>query len=299
MKIALFGKNGQLGWELQHVLSGMGEVRAFGREEIDLSKPDQITPTLLAWQPTVIINSAAFTEVDVAETQTELANTINAIVPGVMAEVARKLHTVFIHFSTDYVFDGKTRLPYTEQDQTNPLNQYGRSKLMGEVNIQQAGAAYLILRTSWVYSLRGNSFVNKVLGWSRKNKILKIVDDQISSPTWARSLAEITGQLLADNARDLFNIIQGRSGIYHVAGSGYTSRYEWARQILAADPNPTEQLVQSIEPVSSREFPTPALRPLFSALNCKKFIETFGLRLPDWEITLQRAMSKNQNDNLF
>lgn len=292
MEIVIFGKNGQLGWELQRALSGLGGVKAFGREEIDLSMPDSLPKILSELRPDVIINAAAYTEVDLAETQTELAHAINARAPHLMAETARKLQAVFIHFSTDYVFDGKTQSPYTEHDPTNPVNQYGQSKLMGEINIQQAGGVYLILRTSWVYSLRGNSFVNKVLSWSRKNKVLKIVDDQIGNPTWARALAEITSQLLVENAGDLFNRLGSRSGIYHVAGSGHTSRYEWARQILATDPNPTEQLVQSIEPVSSLEFPTPALRPLFSALNCEKFMDTFGLQLPNWKPTLHQAMSE-------
>ncbi len=167
---------------------------------------------------------------------------------------------------------------------------YGKSKFMGEENIKQAGDAYLILRTSWVYSLRGNSFVNKVLEWSRKNKTLKIVSDQVSSPTWARALAEITTQAIATNKANLLDILRERRGIYHLAGSGYTSRYEWAKQILANDPNRTEQLVQTIEPALSLEFPTPATRPLFSALNCEKFNQTFKLNLPNWEESLQQAM---------
>ncbi len=290
MKIILIGKDGQLGLELQHILSGLGEVIALGREKLDITDADAVQKTLNELQPKLIINASAYTEVDLAETQVELATNINAIAPGVIAETASKLNAVFIHYSTDYVFDGKNNTPYTENDPTNPLNMYGKSKFMGEENIKQAGDAYLILRTSWVYSLRGNSFVNKVLEWSRKNKTLKIVSDQVSSPTWARALAEITTQAIATNKANLLDILRERRGIYHLAGSGYTSRYEWAKQILANDPNRTEQLVQTIEPALSLEFPTPATRPLFSALNCEKFNQTFKLNLPNWEESLQQAM---------
>jgi dTDP-4-dehydrorhamnose reductase len=292
MRIVLIGKNGQLGWEFQHILPSLGEVISLGQEELDITDVGAVQKTLLELQPNLIINASAYTKVDLAEMQVELAANINAIAPGVMAETARKLNAVFIHYSTDYVFDGKNNTPYLETDPTNPLNVYGKSKLMGEENIKQAGDAYLILRTSWVYSLRGNSFVNKVLEWSRKNKTLRIVIDQISCPTWARALAEITSKTIVNNTTDVLNAIRERSGIYHLAGSGYTSRYEWAKLILANDPKRTEQLAQTIEPVPSEEFPTPAARPLFSALNCKKFAKTFGLRLPNWEESLRAALTK-------
>jgi dTDP-4-dehydrorhamnose reductase len=235
-----------------------GEVVALGREELDVSDHHAVQKTLIELQPNIIINASAYTEVDVAETQIELAEKINTISPGIMAEVARKTHAVLIHYSTDYVFDGRASQPYTEQDATNPLNVYGKSKLLGEEHIKQVGEAYLIFRTSWVYSLRGNSFVNKVLGWSRKNKVLKIVSDQVGCPTWAKMLAEMTCQTIAHNPVDLLNIMRERRGIYNLAGDGYTSRFEWAKQILANDPKRTEQLVQTIEPVLSEEFPTPA-----------------------------------------
>lgn len=292
MKIVLIGKNGQLGWEFQQLLPALGEMVALGREDLDVSNPDAVQKTLLELQPNLIINTSAYTEVDLAETQRELAEKINALAPASMAEAARKLGAVFIHYSTDYVFDGKASQPYSEQAATNPLNVYGSSKLLGETHIQQSGDAYLILRTSWVYSLRGNSFVNKVLGWSRKNKSLKIVSDQIGCPTWARMLATLTCQAVFNNGGDLFDSLRARRGIYHLAGSGYTSRFEWAQQILANDPKRTEQLVQTLEPVSSLEFPTPAVRPLFSALNCEKFAAAFGLRPPHWEESLKLAMAE-------
>src|SRR6185436_18100263 len=248
MRIVLFGKNGQLGWEFERTLPILGEVIALGRDEVDVSDLQSVKETLDQLKPNLIINTSAYTEVDRAETDVESAMNINALAPAVMAEAARKQGAVFIQYSTDYVFDGKKDVPYTENDPTHPLNTYGRSKLMGEENIKQAGEAYLILRTSWVYSLRGNSFVNKVLGWARKNENLKIVSDQISSPTWARMLAGITSLMLAQNNANLLEIIRERRSVYHLAGAGYTSRYEWAKEILVNDPNRTEQIVRDLEP---------------------------------------------------
>ncbi len=292
MKIVLLGKNGQLGWEFQQALPALGEVIAFGRNELDVANIQSLQNTLVELKPDLIINASAYTEVDLAETQTDLAMQINAAAPGVMAETARKLGAVFIHYSTDYVFDGKGTAPYTETSPTNPLNVYGKSKLAGEKNIEQSGAAYLILRTSWVYSLRGNSFVNKVLGWSRRHKTLKIVSDQVGSPTWATMLAKTTCNAITAHKADLLDRIQESCGIYHLTSSGYTSRYEWAKRILTLDSKPTEQLVQTIEPALSEEFPTPATRPLFSALDCTKFTRTFNLPLPGWEESLQQAMTR-------
>lgn len=292
MKIVLLGKNGQLGWEFQRILPILGEVTSLDREELDLCNGAAIEQTLGELKPDLIINASAYTDVDAAEKETELAMQINALAPGVIAEAARKLRAVFVHYSTDYVFDGKKNACYVESDRTNPLNMYGKSKLAGEEHIRQAGEAYLILRTSWVYSLRGNSFVHKVLKWSRQNKTLKVVSDQISGPTWARTLAEITGFVLAQNKKELYESIREKNGVYHLAGDGFTSRYEWARQILANDPNPSEQTAQAIEPARSEEFPTPAVRPLFSALDCSLFERTFGLQLPDWNNTLQLAMTR-------
>ena len=292
LKIVLFGKNGQLGGEFQRILPILGDVIALDREELDLRDLDAIQKTLNDLKPGLIVNASAYTDVDRAEKEIDLTMDINARAPGVMAETARKLGAALIHYSTDYVFDGRKNAPYTESDPTNPLNMYGKSKLMGEENIRQAGEAYLILRTSWVYSLRGNSFVNKVLKWSRQNTTLNVVDDQISGPTWARTLAEITSFILAENKNDLYGQLRERCGVYHVAGGGFTSRYDWAREILANDPRASEQTVQAVEPASSEAFPTPAVRPLFSALDCSLFEERFGLRLPDWKNTLRMAMTE-------
>ena len=291
MKIVLFGKGGQLGWELERTLAGLGNVAALDRGQLDLRDLNAVQRILNELEPNLIVNASAYTEVDKAEEEPELAMKVNALAPGVMAEISRKLGAALIHYSTDYVFDGMANTPYTESDRTDPLNVYGKSKLMGEEHIKQAGDAYLILRTSWVYSLRGNSFVNKVLGWARKNSTLRIVDDQVGSPTWARMLAEITSLLLAQTRENMDEKIRAQRGIYHLAGSGYTSRYEWTKEILANDPDRSRQTVQTLEPARTIDFPTPAMRPLFSALDCTRFEKTFGLRIPPWNSSLKLAMA--------
>ena len=290
MKILLFGRNGQLGSEFQRLLPRLGKTTALDQEDLDLGDIHALQQKLNELKPDLIVNASAYTAVDRAETEVETAMTINAQVPGIMSEWARASGAVLIHYSTDYVFDGKKGTPYTELDIASPLNVYGKSKLAGEENILQAGDACLILRTSWVYSLQGNGFVNKVLEWARRNETLKIVSDQISNPTRARDLAEATFSLISTHRDNLQDVMKERRGVYHLAGTGYTSRHEWAKHILANDPNRTEQLVRAIEPVSSEEFPTPAVRPLFSALDCTKFKETFGFSLPGWADSLRAAM---------
>jgi dTDP-4-dehydrorhamnose reductase len=294
IKTLLLGKNGQLGSELQKLLPDLGTVIFLDREDLDLCNILALEKTLNDIRPNLIINASAYTAVDRAEEEVDQAMKVNALAPAVMAETARILNAAFIHFSTDYVFDGKKGEPYVEEDATNPLNMYGKSKLTGEKNILQAGGAFLILRTSWVYSMTNNkSFPGKVLEWARKNEILKIVDDQISNPTWARDLAKATFRILSTYRNNLQDVLKEKGGIYHLAGNGYTSRYEWARQILANDLNPTEHVIQALHPVASDDFPTPALRPRFSALDCSKITRTFGVKLPDWRESLKNAMSKS------
>ena len=293
MHILLFGKNGQLGWELERALATLGRIFAIDYPDIDLTKPDLIFPIIEEQHPEVIINATAYTAVDQAESEPEIAMAINGVAPGVMAETARKIGAALIHYSTDYVFDGKKGLPYSEDDTPNPLSVYARSKLTGEEVIKQIDGTYFTFRTSWVYSLRRDSFVTKVLGWSRKNKSIKIVDDQIGNPTWARMLAEITAQLLAKGEPDIKQWIEERKGIYHLAGSGYTSRFQWAQAVLQLDPNKDQQIVEEILPAKTEEFPTVATRPLFSALNCDLFRNTFSLQLPAWEQALKLAMAQD------
>ncbi|MDP1546657.1 MAG: dTDP-4-dehydrorhamnose reductase [Anaerolineales bacterium] len=286
-KILLLAKNGQLGWELHRSLLPLGKVLALETPQIDLEKPETFIPLIRELKPAYIINPAAYTAVDLAETEQERARNINAVAAGILAEEAQKMGAVFIHYSTDYVFDGKKGAPYLEEDETTPLNVYGESKLQGERGIQAVGGSHFILRTSWVYSLRQQGgFVNKVLQWSRQQTQLRMVTDQIGNPTWARMLAEITALLIARGE----GYLRERAGLYHLAGGGFASRFEWAQAILELDPQQQEQIAAEILPALTSEFPTPAERPLFSALDCSKFESTFNLTLPPWRTALQLAM---------
>ena len=291
-KILLLGNTGQLGWELERTLAPLGEVVGFDYPAINLARPDSIRQVVQQVRPQVIVNATAYTAVDRAESEPELATAINALAPGMLAKAAAELDASLIHFSTDYVFDGNKGSTYIETDAPNPLGVYGSSKLAGEKAVSQAGGAYLILRTSWVYSIRRPSFVTKVLEWSRKQPVLRMVTDQVANPTAARMLAEITALLLAKAAPDTTPWISERSGIYHLAGSGIASRLEWAQAILEMDPHPNERVTGKIEPALTTDFPTPARRPLYSALNCEKFEQTFGLRLPDWRVALKLTLDQ-------
>lgn len=289
-RILLFGKRGQLGWELRRTLAPLGEISALDLPEIDLAQPNGLAEVFEVVQPTIVVNASAYTAVDRAESEPQLAMAINAAAPRSMAELARRHRAVLIHFSTDYVFDGMKGEPYLEKDAPNPLSVYGRSKLEGERAIQEVGGAYLIMRTSWVYSLRRESFVTKVLTWARQNTTLRIVEDQVSNPTWCRMLAEVIAQLIAGAGRDPYDWFGERSGLYHLAGDGYASRFEWAQEILGLYPHKEELAAKEILPAKTADFPTLAVRPLFSALNCEKFYKVFGLRLPDWRVALRLAM---------
>jgi len=286
MKLLLLGNTGQLGWELQRAIQPVGEVVALDYPQIDLADPACIHKMVQETRPEVILNATAYTAVDKAESEPELAEVINGKGPGVLAEEARKLKAVLIHYSTDYVFDGVKGTPYAETDLPNPVNVYGGSKLFGEQAIQSIGGDYLIFRTAWVYSLRRESFVSKVLEWARKKELLRVVDDQVSNPTWARMLAEATAQILVHGV----GYLRERTGLYHLAGGGYASRYAWAKETLRLDPKKHEQSVKQLLPALSSEFPTPAQRPLFSALECQKFEQVFNLRLPPWDAALKLAL---------
>jgi len=291
MNLLLLGNTGQLGWELQRTLQPLGVVVALDYPEINMADAASIRKTVQEQRPEAIINATAYTAVDKAESEAELAGAINGTGPGILAEEAKTLNAVLIHYSTDYVFDGTKGKPYVETDTSNPLSIYGKSKLAGEQAIQSVDGTYLILRTAWVYSLRRDSFVTKVLGWARKNETLRVVDDQISNPTWARMLAETTALIIGKG----IGCIEERKGLYHLAGEGYASRLEWARKIIEFDPHREEQVCKEILPALTNDFPTPAQRPLFSALNCDKFAATFGLRLPPWEVALRMAMERCLN----
>jgi dTDP-4-dehydrorhamnose reductase len=286
VKILLLGKNGQLGWELNRTLQPLGEVFAIDYPEVDMADAKSVRGIVLQLKPDVIYNATAYTDVDKAESEPDLAEAVNGIGPGILAEEARKLNAVLIHYSTDYVFDGNKGSPYIETDTPNPLNVYGLSKLHGEQAIQQVGGVYLIFRTSWVYSLRGNSFVNKVLKWARTQKILRIVDDQIGSPTWARMLAEATAQVLAQSRGDPLGYLQEKTGLYHLAGAGSCSRYKWAKAILELDPKKEEQVAKELSPAKSSEFPVPAVRPMNTGLNIHYIQTQLNIYISNWKTQL-------------
>ena len=280
MRILLFGKNGQLGWELNRTLMCLGELVALDYPEIDFEKPPNVIKVLNQIKPDLIVNAAAYTNVDEAEEEPDKARLINADTPGEIANWCKLHNAVLIHYSTDYVFDGTKGSPYTEEDEPNPLNVYGKTKLEGEIAVQQSGAPYLILRTAWVYSMRGNNFVTKVLEWAKNSDVLRIVDDQISNPTWARALAEITADVIAMGLEDIRSFFSSKGGLYHCAGSGYCSRYDWANVIIATF---LKNKIIEIAPAKTSDFPTAAKRPLFSALDCDRFNILLNLFLPNWE----------------
>jgi dTDP-4-dehydrorhamnose reductase len=290
MRILLIGKNGQLGWELHRSLAPLGELITVDFPEVDLADADSTRRLVRNTTPDLIVNSAAYTAVDKAEVEPELCRAVNSSAPGVLAEEANAIKAALIHYSTDYVFDGANTNPYVETDRPNPLNTYGKSKLEGEQAVQKAACAALILRTSWVYSTSQAGFVNKVLQWSRQQSSMRVVVDQVASPTWCRMLAEITAQVAAMGARDIYAFIGERKGIYHLAGSGRASRWEWAKAILELDPHKEHQVVRELNQALTAEFPTPAKRPVNSSLDCTRFEHVFGLRLPDWQIALKLAM---------
>jgi dTDP-4-dehydrorhamnose reductase len=290
MDILLFGKHGQLGSELRRSLLPLGKVHALDKEDLDLTSPDSVAAVIHSLRPTVIVNASAYTAVDRAESEPELAFNINARAPEVMAHAAHEIGAALIHYSTDYVFDGAKNAPYSEDDQPNPLTIYGQSKLDGEQRILQTGAAALIFRTSWVYSISGDSFVTKTLAWARQHETLRIVADQIGSPTWARQLAETTAALLARAGATPLEYCAERRGVYHLAGKGTVSRLEFSRQVLALDPHLAEQRCREILPAQTADFPTPAQRPLYTALDCSRFESTFNLVIPDWQEALALAL---------
>ncbi len=290
-KILLTGITGQVGWELQRSLMPLGEVIAVDRDLLDLTNPESIRTIIQTIKPQIVVNPAAYTAVDKAESEPDLAMAINGIAPGIMAEEAQKIGAIMIHYSTDYVFDGTQNTPWQEDDSPNPLGVYGRTKLAGEQAIQAVGIPHLILRTSWVYSRMGKNFLLTILRLARERTELKIVDDQIGAPTWSRLIAEVTGSILAMGRKDIIGFLSDRSGIYHISSTSTTSWYGFAKAILALDPNPSSQIVEHLVPIVTSEYPTPAQRPAYSLLNTSKLMTTFDLSLPTWQQVLKLAIA--------
>jgi len=290
VRVLLLGRIGQLGWELERCLQPLGPLLALDVPDIDLVDGESIRRLVRSIRPEVIINATAYTAVDQAEAEPQRAYAINAAAPGILAEEALHVGAGLVHFSTDYVFDGETGRPYIETDPPDPVNAYGTTKLEGERAIQAVGGAYLILRTSWVYSLRRKSFVTQVLRWARTQTTMRVVSDQVGSPTWCRTLAQATALVIGMGLTDITGWIQDRAGIYHLAGQGSASRLEWAEEILRLDPAANEQIARVLSPARSDDFPSLARRPAFTALDCARFRSSFGFELPGWRQALRLAM---------
>ncbi len=288
-RILLFGKVGQVGWELRRTLAPLCELTCVDYPDVDFTKPESLRSVIATARPQVIINAAAYTAVDKAETETTLAMAINAHAPSLMAAEAKKLGALLVHYSTDYVYAGDKTTPYVETDPTGPLSAYGRTKLAGDEAIQQAGCDHLIFRLCWVYGARGANFMLTMQRLARERESLRIVGDQVGSPTWSRMIAETTALALAQMQTP--DTIAERSGVYHLASSGHTSWHGFASAIIAAMPE-SERKCREVQPIPSSEYPTTTKRPAYSVMSCEKLERVFGLRLPDWKHCLDLVLEK-------
>jgi dTDP-4-dehydrorhamnose reductase len=278
------GANGQLGFELQRALAPLGEVTACGRDACDLSNPDSIRTAVRAAKPDVIFSAGAYTAVDKAESEPDLASAVNGVALGILGEEAAELGALVIHYSTDYVFDGKKPSAYCETDATNPLGVYGKTKLEGENALAASGADHLIFRTSWVFGAHGKNFIKTILRLAASRDELRIVADQVGAPTGAALLADASTHIATRYLRD------GREnfpfGLYHLAAAGETSWHGFAQHIVAkaaAGNTPLQATINRIHPIPAAEYPTPAARPANSRLDTSNFRAAFGLYLPDWK----------------
>ncbi|MDP9268929.1 MAG: dTDP-4-dehydrorhamnose reductase [Acidobacteriota bacterium] len=294
MRIVLLGKDGQVGSQLQRTLAAAGEVVPLGRAEADLSNADALGSVLRKLAPALIVNAAAYTQVDRAEDEPEMATRINRDALAVIGAEAKKLGAGVVHYSTDYVFDGGKAGAYVESDSTGPLNVYGRTKLEGEKALAASGAAYLVLRTSWVYAAQGNNFMLRILELARSREEIRVVTDQVGAPTWSRMIAAGTAAILATlKSGDLIAKLRERQGVYHLSAAGSTSWFGFAEAIVEefrrAQGNPS-LAVRRITPIASAEFPTRACRPANSVLANDKVRKTFGVELPGWREQLGSVM---------
>lgn len=290
-RILVFGAGGQLGSALKISLAHHQGLIVLDLPEVDFSKQETIYSAIDKYEPDLIINAAAYTAVDQAEEEEALAQQINGDAVGCIAEIALERKIGLIHYSTDYVFDGKKGSEYLESDNPNPLGAYGRTKLSGEHKVQEVGGGYLIFRTSWVYTVDQECFLTKVLRWARQHPNLRIVDDQVSNPSWAFMLSKVTADIINFGGGEWYQYFKSRSGIYHLSGKGAVSRFDWAKKILKLDPNRDQHVYQTLEPAKSSDFPTLAERPLYSVLNSSKVEDTFDIRIPDWSESLRAAMA--------
>ena len=299
-RILLVGYIGQVGWELRRTLSTLGNVTAVDRPQIELSDPDSIRSIIRANNPHLIINASAYTAVDKAEEEPEIARQINAIAPAIMAEEAKRLHAALITYSTDYVFDGSKPIAWTELDTPNPLSVYGKTKAEGDAAVAAVAGSHLIFRTSWVYGGRGKNFLLTMIKLLRERESLNVVDDQRGAPTWSRSLAEACAQVVAQRlsagrernystcAEEFLDV----TGIYNCTSNGHTTWYGFTDSIRQHLASASKDTLARISPIASEKYPTPAKRPLNSVLDNRKLHETFGISLPAWSHALDLVMEE-------
>ncbi len=307
-KVLLFGRSGQLGWELARHLAPLGELTILDSSEVDFACPEAIRTAVRATRPSLIVNAAAYTAVDKAESEPDLAWAINAEAPGILAEEAARTGSLLVHYSTDYVFDGVKPAPYVETDPTSPINVYGSTKLAGEQAIAAAMAGsqgrWLVFRTSWVYGARGANFLLTMLRMARERSELRIVDDQVGAPTSSEAIAqatvEVLARVLAETATGSQPVAEpaphvlpaDSSGIYHLTCSGAASWFGFAKEFLIRNSASTGAPLPSLIPVTTAEFPRPARRPANSRLSCQRLFDTFGVALPSWQHALERVLTQ-------
>jgi dTDP-4-dehydrorhamnose reductase len=296
MKILLLGKNGQVGWELQRSLAPLGELVALDRHVVDglsgdLSNLESLRATIRQIKPDVIVNAAAYTAVDKAESETELADRVNGLASGVMAEEAASLGAWLVHYSTDYVFSGQGVTPWQETDPVAPVNHYGASKLTGEQAIIASGCNHLIFRTSWVYGARGNNFAKTMLRLAKDRETLSVIADQIGAPTGADLIADVTALAIQQVIKR-----PELAGLYHLAAAGEVSWHGYASLVIDFAKAQGEELaVKTVSPIETTAYPTPARRPLNSRLNTQKLRDHFSLHLPDWQSGVTRMLREVLN----
>ncbi|RQR36300.1 dTDP-4-dehydrorhamnose reductase [Burkholderia sp. Bp9131] len=284
MKIVVTGANGQVGWELSRSLSVLGQVVPLMRQDADLARPDTLSRAIDKLMPDVVVNAAAYTAVDAAETDIETANVINAEAVGELASATKRIGGLFVHYSTDYVFDGTKTSPYIESDATCPVNAYGASKLGGELAVEQAGGDWLTFRTTWVFAARGKNFLRTMLRLAKEREELSVVADQFGAPTWARSIADGTAHALAASIRER-KAGSFESGLYHMTSAGRASWHDFAEAVFESWrslPGASPLAVKTVMPIPSSAYPVPAKRPANSVLSNDALSARFGIELPDW-----------------
>lgn len=293
MRLLVLGRRGQLGWELMRSLAPLGNVVACDRSEADLSKPNRLPALITKAKPDVVVNAAAYTAVDKAESEALLASTINAEAVGVLARATREAGALFVHFSTDYVFDGKKADPYIESDVPMPLNVYGRSKLAGELAAEAAGGDWLVFRTSWIYAARGANFLHTMLRLAQERETLRVVADQYGAPTAARMIADLTAHAIRQSVTERkFGTFE--SGVFHMTASGSTSWFGFASQIVEtlSARRPGQVVTRAIEPIAASEYAAAAARPRNSLLDNTKLERRFGVFRQDWEVYLRLVLDE-------